>query len=152
MLLFSQFTSMLDILEKRLREEGISCYLLTGSTDKEKRLQMVEAFQNDQVPVFLISLKAGGTGLNLTAADMVIHYDPWWNLAAENQATDRTHRIGQTKQVSVFKLIAKGTIEENIVRLQESKKDLAEQVVAEGQEGMGKLSRGEVLWMLREMA
>ena len=152
MLLFSQFTSMLDILEKRLREEGISCYLLTGSTDKEKRLQMVEAFQNDQVPVFLISLKAGGTGLNLTAADMVIHYDPWWNLAAENQATDRTHRIGQTKQVSVFKLIAKGTIEENIVRLQESKKDLAEQVVAEGQEGMGKLSRGEVLWMLRGMA
>lgn len=150
-LLFSQFTSMLDILEKRLREEEISCYLLTGSTDKEKRLQMVEAFQSDDVPVFLISLKAGGTGLNLTAADMVIHYDPWWNLAAENQATDRTHRIGQTKQVSVFKLIAKGTIEENIVRLQESKKDLAEQIVTEENVALRGLSRGEVLEMLRGM-
>lgn len=150
-LLFSQFTSMLDILEKRLKEEEIACYLLTGSTDKEKRLQMVEAFQCDDVPVFLISLKAGGTGLNLTAADMVIHYDPWWNLAAENQATDRTHRIGQTKQVSVFKLIAKGTIEENIVRLQESKKDLAEQIVTEENVALGSLSRGEVLEMLRGM-
>lgn len=148
-LLFSQFTSMLDILEKRLREEEIGCYLLTGNTDKEKRLQMVEAFQGDNVPVFLISLKAGGTGLNLTAADMVIHYDPWWNLAAENQATDRTHRIGQTRQVSVFKLIAKETIEENIVRLQEAKKDLAEQIVTEGNTALGGLSRRDLLEMLK---
>ena len=148
-LLFSQFTSMLDILEKRLKEEEIGYYLLTGSTDKEKRLQMVEAFQGDDVPVFLISLKAGGTGLNLTAADMVIHYDPWWNLAAENQATDRTHRIGQTKQVSVFKLIAKGTIEENIVRLQEAKKDLAEQIVTEENRALGSLTRGELLEILK---
>ena len=110
---------------------------------------MVEAFQGDDVPVFLISLKAGGTGLNLTAADMVIHYDPWWNLAAENQATDRTHRIGQTKQVSVFKLIAKGTIEENIVRLQEAKKDLAEQIVTEENRALGSLSRRELLEILK---
>lgn len=148
-LLFSQFTSMLAIIEKRLKEEGTAYYLLTGSTDKEKRLQMVEAFQGDDVPVFLISLKAGGTGLNLTAADMVIHYDPWWNLAAENQATDRTHRIGQTKQVSVFKLIAKETIEENIMRLQEAKKELAEQVVTDENTAFASLGRREVLEMLK---
>ena len=135
-------------LKERLKEEEIGYYLLTGSTEKEKRLQMVEAFQGDDVPVFLISLKAGGTGLNLTAADMVIHYDPWWNLAAENQATDRTHRIGQTKQVSVFKLIAKGTIEENIVKLQERKKELAEQVLSGENVGSGSFTREELLELL----
>ena len=118
-LLFSQFTSMLDILGKRLKKEGLSYYLLTGATPKEERLTMVNAFQKDQTPIFLISLKAGGTGLNLTAADVVIHYDPWWNVAAQNQATDRAHRIGQDKQVSVFKLITRDTIEENILKLQE---------------------------------
>ena len=93
---------------------------------------MVNAFHRDQVPVFLISLKAGGTGLNLTAADIVIHYDPWWNVAAQNQATDRAHRIGQEKQVTVYKLIMKDTIEENILNLQEAKKNLADQIVTEG--------------------
>ncbi len=129
MLLFSQFTSMLELIAKRLEEEQISFYTITGATPKEKRLQMVKAFNGDDTKVFLISLKAGGVGLNLTGADVVIHYDPWWNLAVQNQATDRTHRIGQTKMVVVYRLIAKGTIEEKIQELQESKRALSEQVI-----------------------
>ena len=147
-LLFSQFTSMLRIIEKRLSQEEIACYTLTGSTPKEERLRMVDSFHTDPVPVFLISLKAGGTGLNLTAADMVIHYDPWWNAAAQDQATDRTHRIGQEKQVSVFKLITKGTIEENIMVLQESKKNLADQIIAEGAVSLSSLTREDLVKML----
>lgn len=132
-LLFSQFTSIFPILEKWLGYEGIKYYELTGATPKEKRMEMTEKFNHDDVPVFLISLKAGGTGLNLTAASIVIHFDPWWNIAAQNQATDRAHRIGQTNQVVVFKLIAKGTIEEKIIGLQEEKSKLASQVLdAEG--------------------
>lgn len=103
---------------------------------KEKRINMVEQFNKDDTSVFCISLKAGGTGLNLTAADIVIHYDPWWNVAVQEQATDRAHRIGQENVVNVYKLIAKGTIEENIVKLQELKKELAEQVL--NGEGMNK--------------
>lgn len=148
-LLFSQFTSMLELIGKRLKKEGVAYYTLTGATPKEERIRMVGAFQNDDVPVFLISLKAGGTGLNLTAADLVIHYDPWWNVAAQNQATDRTHRIGQEKQVSVFKLIMKGTIEENIMKLQESKKDLAEQIITEGTLSLASLTREDLLEILR---
>ena len=147
-LLFSQFTSMLRVIEKRLSQEEIACYTLTGSTPKEERLRMVDSFHTDPVPVFLISLKAGGTGLNLTAADMVIHYDPWWNVAAQNQATDRAHRIGQEKQVSVFKLITKGTIEENIMVLQESKKNLADQIIAEGAVSLSSLTREDLVKML----
>lgn len=147
-LLFSQFTSMLDLIGKRLKKEGIAYHILTGSTSKEERIQLVGAFQTDEVPVFLISLKAGGTGLNLTAADIVIHYDPWWNVAAQNQATDRAHRIGQEKQVSVFKLIMKDTIEENIVKLQELKKDLAEQIITEGTISLGSLTRDDLLEIL----
>ena len=147
-LLFSQFTSMLRIIEKRLSQEEIACYTLTGSTPKEERLRMVDSFHTDPVPVFLISLRAGGTGLNLTAADMVIHYDPWWNVAAQNQATDRAHRIGQEKQVSVFKLITKGTIEENIMVLQESKKNLADQIIAEGAVSLSSLTREDLVKML----
>lgn len=109
---------------------------------------MVGAFQTDTVPVFLISLKAGGTGLNLTAADIVIHYDPWWNVAAQNQATDRTHRIGQDKQVSVFKLIMKETIEENILLLQELKKNLAEQIITEGTLSLSSLTKEDLLEIL----
>lgn len=148
MLVFSQFTSMLDILADRLRKEEIAFYLLTGATAKEERIRMVGAFQTDEVPVFLISLKAGGTGLNLTAADIVIHYDPWWNVAAQNQATDRTHRIGQEKQVSVFKLIMKDTIEENILYLQEQKQNLAEQVITEGTLSLSSLTREDLLEIL----
>lgn len=129
LLLFSQFTTMLDRIGSRLKKEGIAYHMLTGATSKEERQRMVHAFHKDQVPVFLISLKAGGTGLNLTAADIVIHYDPWWNVAAQNQATDRAYRIGQEKQVTVYKLIARNTIEENILKLQEAKQNLSEEVI-----------------------
>lgn len=134
-LLFSQFTSMLEILCEELENAGITFYTLTGSTSKEKRRELVEKFNQDDTSVFCISLKAGGTGLNLTAADIVIHYDPWWNLAVQNQATDRAHRIGQLNTVTVYKLVTKGTIEENIMRLQDKKRELADQVL--GGEGVG---------------
>lgn len=149
-LLFSQFTSMLALIGKRLSAEEIPYYTLTGSTPKEDRMQMVQAFENGGVPVFLISLKAGGTGLNLTAADMVIHYDPWWNVAAQDQATDRAHRIGQEKQVTVFKLIMKGTIEENILHLQGLKKHLADQIIARGTLDFASLGKEEILKLLED--
>lgn len=148
-LLFSQFTSMLEIIETRLKKDNLPFYKLTGATPKEERLHMVASFKGEGPSVFLISLKAGGTGLNLTAADMVIHYDPWWNLAAQNQATDRAHRIGQENQVTVFKLITKGTIEENILKLQESKKNLADQVITEGTVSLGSLSKDDILGLLQ---
>ena len=147
-LLFSQFTSMLELIGARMKKEGISYYQLTGETSKEDRLKLVQAFHKDETPVFLISLKAGGTGLNLTAADMVIHYDPWWNVAAQNQATDRAYRIGQEKQVSVFKLITRDTIEENILKLQESKRLLADQIVSEGMVSLGSLSHDQLKELL----
>ena len=121
----------------------------TGSS-KEERAFLTESFKTDDVKVFLISLKAGGTGLNLTAADIVIHFDPWWNVAAQNQATDRAYRIGQKKQVTVFRLIAKHTVEENILKLQESKRLLAEQVISEGMVSPGSLSREDILKLLGE--
>ena len=129
-LLFSQFTSVLDGLCQRLRSEEIRYHRIDGSTGKEDRMEMVEAFDQDDVPVFCISLKAGGTGLNLTAADIVIHYDPWWNIAAQNQATDRTHRIGQENTVVVYQLIAEDTIEQRIVQLQQIKAQLAEDILS----------------------
>ena len=147
-LLFSQFTSMLELIGARLKKEGIAFHELTGATPKEERIRMAGAFQTDDTPVFLISLKAGGTGLNLTAADVVIHYDPWWNVAAQNQATDRAHRIGQEKQVSVFKLIMKDTVEENILKLQEQKRDLADQIISGEQVSIGSLSKEELLKIL----
>ena len=147
-LLFSQFTSMLERLAAGLKKAGIDYYMLTGSVGKEKRMQMVESFNEDDVPVFCISLKAGGTGLNLTAADIVIHYDPWWNVAVQNQATDRAHRIGQKHVVTVYKLVSDGTIEEKIIAIQERKKELAKQVL-EG-EGMDSVSftKEEILELL----
>lgn len=148
-LVFSQFTSMLDILAKRARKEDITYYMLTGQTPKEQRMRMVESFnQEDDVSVFFISLKAGGTGLNLTGADIVIHYDPWWNLAAQNQATDRTHRIGQKNVVTVYKLIAKNTIEERILELQELKQELADQVLGGENMDNPSLSREDLLGLL----
>lgn len=149
MLLFSQFTSMLDLIKKRLDEEGIACYMITGEVSKEKRLQLVKAFNEDTVPVFLISLKAGGVGLNLTGADVVIHYDPWWNVAAQNQATDRAHRIGQTKKVTVYKLIARHSVEEKILKLQETKRDLAEQVMNGDLGQLGSMSKDELIALLQ---
>lgn len=144
-LLFSQFTSMLDLLVLRLKERGIPFLMLTGSTGKAKRRDLVEQFQNGKGKVFLISLKAGGTGLNLTAADLVIHYDPWWNVAAQNQATDRTHRIGQSNDVTVVKLIAQGTIEERILKLQEMKQDLADKIISADGVSLSGLSKEELL-------
>ncbi|WP_337803989.1 SNF2 helicase associated domain-containing protein, partial [Clostridium sp.] len=144
-LLFSQFASMLERIRERLLQEGISSHLLVGATPKEERSRMVQAFASDEVPVFLISLKAGGTGLNLTAADIVIHYDPWWNVAAQNQATDRAYRIGQEKPVTVYKLILKDTIEENLLKLQNAKLALAAQVVSEGMVSLGDLSQNELM-------
>jgi len=123
-LLFSQFTGMLKLIEAEVKRLGIDYVKLTGSTTD--RITPVESFQEGKVPLFLISLKAGGVGLNLTAADTVIHYDPWWNPAAESQATDRAHRIGQEKSVFVYKLITEGTVEEKILELQERKRALAE--------------------------
>lgn len=129
-LLFSQFTNVLDELCAGLKENKTGYHRLDGSTPKEKRMEMVTSFETDDVPVFCISLKAGGTGLNLTAADIVIHYDPWWNLAAQNQATDRAHRIGQTNTVTVYQLIVEKTIEEQIVNLQKTKAQLAEDILS----------------------
>jgi SNF2 family DNA or RNA helicase len=148
MLLFSQFTSMLELLEKDLKERNIEYYKITGQTPKDQRLRLVHKFNEGDVPVFLISLKAGGTGLNLTGADVVIHYDPWWNLAVQNQATDRAHRIGQTKKVTVYRMIAKDTIEEKILALQEAKKDLADEILSGEGKSLMSLSSEELLELL----
>ena len=113
---------MLGLIEEAITKAGIPYVKLTGQT--KDRATPVQQFQSGEVPLFLISLKAGGTGLNLTAADAVIHYDPWWNPAVENQATDRAHRIGQKKTVFVYKLVAKGTVEEKILEMQQRKKGL----------------------------
>ncbi|MDP4179892.1 MAG: DEAD/DEAH box helicase [Bacillota bacterium] len=143
-LIFSQFTSMLKIIGKELNKLNISFFYLDGSTPAEDRMSMVNDFNSLERPVFLISLKAGGTGLNLTAADIVIHYDPWWNPSVEDQATDRAYRIGQTKAVQVFKIVAKGTIEERILELQEKKKDLINSVIHAGENLVTKLSEKEI--------
>jgi SNF2 family DNA or RNA helicase len=121
-LVFSQFVGMLTLLRERLEADGIEYCYLDGST--KDRGEAVRGFQTGKAPVFLISLKAGGVGLNLTAADTVIHFDPWWNPAVEDQATDRAHRIGQTRVVTSYKLITRGTIEEKILQLQQKKRDI----------------------------
>lgn len=140
-LVFSQFTSMLELIEKELKLLGIKMSVLTGQT--RKREEVIRRFQDGETDVFLISLKAGGVGLNLTAADTVIHYDPWWNPAVENQATDRAYRIGQDKPVFVYKLIAEKTVEEKILKLQEKKKALFDSAVSEGK-GTFKLSEDDI--------
>jgi len=132
-LLFSQFTTMLGLIEEELRARGIDYVKLTGRT--RDRATPIDRFQNGEVPLFLISLKAGGTGLNLTAADTVIHYDPWWNPAVENQATDRAHRIGQDKPVFVYKLLTEGTVEERIQEMQARKRKLADNLFAGADHG-----------------
>src|SRR5690606_34921997 len=123
-LIFSQFTEVLGLIEALLQEQKVVFGKLTGQT--RKRQQVIDAFQNGELRVFLISLKAGGSGLNLTAADVVIHVDPWWNPAVENQATDRAHRIGQDKPVFVYKLVAADTVEERIQQMQQHKQALAD--------------------------
>ena len=148
-LLFSQFTSMLELLKERLRQEEIPYYEITGATPKKERLRLVSDFNTGEVPLFLISLRAGGTGLNLTGADIVIHYDPWWNAAAQNQATDRAHRIGQHKPVTVFKLIVKNSVEEKIQQLQEKKLNLADEIIGGEQTAFSELTREDLLNLIR---
>ncbi len=148
-LVFSQFTTALSIIGKRLAQEGIPCYTLTGATSKEKRAKLVADFNQDKTPVFLISLKAGGTGLNLTAASIVIHFDPWWNMAAQNQATDRAHRIGQRQVVTVYKLLMKDTLEEKIQKLQEQKAQLSDEIISEGSIRDTLATKEELLEILR---
>lgn len=149
-LVFSQFTRMLDLIRIDLKKLKIDTLLLTGKT--RDRSTLVEQFQNGKAPVFLISLKAGGTGLNLTRADTVIHYDPWWNRSAEQQATDRVHRIGQHKPVFVYKLLTEDTIEEKIHYLQQSKQDLLELIyhAAEGSSRALALENQELLQLLTD--
>jgi len=139
-LLFSQFTSMLSLIEEEFKKRSLTWLKLTGNT--RDRRTPVERFQRGEVPIFLISLKAGGTGLNLTAADTVIHYDPWWNPAVECQATDRAHRIGQKKAVFVYKLVTQGTIEEKILEMQARKRALVEGLLG-GDKLSGKLTRSD---------
>ena len=145
-LLFSQFTSMLNLIEERLKADGIQWVRISGDTiDRETPVQQ---FQAGEVPLFIISLKAGGTGLNLTAADTVILYDPWWNPAVENQAIDRAHRSGQDKAVIVYKLVASGTIEEKMLEMQARKGDIARSILTDDAEGIRTLTSEDLQWVL----
>ncbi len=143
-LVFSQFTSMLHIIGDTLTAMGLDYFYLDGTIKSTKRIEMVNAFNGGERDIFLISLRAGGTGLNLTGADTVIHYDLWWNPAVQNQATDRAHRIGQTKVVQVMKLITKGTIEERICALQDKKQAITDSVLEAGETFISSLSRDEI--------
>ena len=142
-LVFSQFTSMLKLVADAFHEDKIRFEYLDGATvDRESR---IERFQNDpSITVFLISLKAGGSGLNLTAADTVVHFDPWWNPAVEDQASDRAHRIGQNKVVTVYRFVAAGTIEEKILQLKAKKRELVSSVLTEDAGGAKKLTRSDI--------
>jgi SNF2 family DNA or RNA helicase len=146
--IFSQYTRMLGIVRDDLQRQGVKFCYLDGSS--KNRMSIVKNFNEDESNlIFLVSLKAGGTGLNLTSADTVIHYDMWWNPAVENQATDRVHRIGQNKSVSAYKLVTVGTIEEKILELQNRKKGLVKKVISSDEEAMSKLTWEEVLELLQ---
>ena len=149
LLIFSQFTSMLALIEIELKKHKLGYVQLTGDT--RDRETVVGRFQAGEVPIFLISLKAGGVGLNLTAADTVIHFDPWWNPAVENQATDRAHRIGQTRQVFVYKLVVAGSIEEKILLLQEKKAELAAGVLSEDTQALAKFGEADIKALLEPL-
>ncbi|KNC65026.1 helicase, partial [Pseudoalteromonas rubra] len=148
-LIFSQFVGHLQIIKNLLEQSNVPYQYLDGSTPAAQRQERVNAFQHGNGEVFLISLKAGGSGLNLTAADYVIHMDPWWNPAVEAQASDRAHRMGQQRPVTIYRLIAKNTIEEKIVALHQHKRDLADQLLA-GNEQASKLSVEDMLNLLKE--
>ena len=142
---------MFPIIEKELQKNKIKYFKLTGSTKVEDRIKMVDEFNNKQdIKIFLISLKAGGTGLNLTGADMVIHYDPWWNISTENQATDRAYRIGQKNNVQVYKLITKNSIEEKIYELQQKKSQLVDNMLSTKTSFINKLSKEEIMNLFRD--
>lgn len=148
-LIFSVFTKSLEHLIKLLKKEGIKSYYICGKTPAKERLKMADDFnKKDDVKVFLISLKAGGTGLNLTGADFILHLDPWWNVAAENQASDRAHRIGQTRTVNVIKMVCKDSIEEKVLKLQEAKKDLMDKFIGEGEKGVVGLTDEDIEFLL----
>ena len=147
-LIFSQFVKALEIIEKFLKEKGIEYYKITGDTDAKDRLMMCNKFNNNNTPIFLISLKAGGTGLNLVGADTVIHVDPWWNSSAENQATDRAHRIGQTRNVEVIKLICENSIEQRVLELQNMKKDIIDKLIANNDERISSISLSDLQFIL----
>ncbi|MDH5493145.1 MAG: DEAD/DEAH box helicase, partial [Myxococcales bacterium] len=147
-LVFSQFTSHLGIVRDALNRRGVQLLYLDGSTPAAHRSELVRQWQEGDLPIFLISLKAGGTGLNLTAADTVIHLDPWWNPATEDQASDRAHRIGQTLPVTIIRLIARGTIEEKVLALHDEKRDLARGIL-EGSESNAKLEIKDLMALLR---
>ena len=148
-LIFSQFTTALHSLEEVFKNKNIPYFILTGQTTAEDRVNMAEEFNTyDEKKVFLVSLKAGGTGLNLIGADIVIHLDPWWNVSAENQATDRAHRIGQKRSVQVIKLIAQSTIEQKVLELQQLKKNLADQIINEGDNNLQQLSENDIKYIL----
>ncbi len=149
-LIFSQFVKHLKIIENWVKGQGIDYQYLDGSTPGKKRTESVNAFQNGEGDVFLISLKAGGTGLNLTEADYVLHLDPWWNPAAEDQASDRAHRIGQQRPVTVYRFVSEGTIEEQIIALHKEKRDLADQILS-GTGKAGKLGVAEILDLIKEV-
>lgn len=143
-LVFSQFTKMLKIIRNELENNNIAYYYLDGTMKPEERMMEIDNFNSDREAVFLISLKAGGTGLNLTKADIVIHFDPWWNPAVENQASDRAHRMGQKNVVQVYKLLMEGTIEEKIAQLQDKKRELMESIIKPGVDFIDKLSEDEL--------
>ena len=143
-LVFSQFTGMLGLIKTQLEHASIPYYYLDGATPAEKRIKLVHFFNEGRQKVFLISLKAGGTGLNLTGADVVIHYDPWWNPAVEDQATDRAYRIGQKNAVQVIKLISKDSIEEKIYELQQKKKALIDTVIQPGESFLNKMNQEDI--------
>ncbi|HPR61177.1 MAG TPA: C-terminal helicase domain-containing protein, partial [Prolixibacteraceae bacterium] len=148
-LVFSQFIGHLAIVRQSLDQMGVSYQYLDGSTSLPDREKAVKAFQAGKGELFLISLKAGGLGLNLTAADYVIHLDPWWNPAIEDQASDRAHRIGQTRPVTIYRLVAKNTIEEKILQLHATKRDMADSLL-EGSDQNSRLGTKELLELLRE--
>ncbi|MCQ2146434.1 MAG: SWF/SNF helicase family protein [Bacteroidales bacterium] len=148
-LIFSQFTSFLELVGQSLQREGIDYLYLDGQTPMKERSMLVTKFQSGQCPVFLISLKAGGLGLNLTAANYVIMMDPWWNPSIEDQAADRAHRIGQDRIVTVIKMVSKHTIEEKILRLHESKKDISDAVL-QGAGGAAGLTYEDMLELIQD--
>ncbi|HPP84268.1 MAG TPA: C-terminal helicase domain-containing protein, partial [Rubrivivax sp.] len=150
-LVFSQFTDFLKLLAERLDAAGLRYQYLDGSTPAAARGERVAAYQRGEADLFLVSLKAGGFGLNLTAADYVVIADPWWNPAAEDQAMGRAHRIGQQRPVTVYRLVTAGSIEERIVALHQDKRELAEGLLAE-QDGGAPLAAGELIELLRDAA
>jgi SNF2 family DNA or RNA helicase len=141
---FSQYVRFLDKIQEVLKEDNVHYQYIDGSTPQAHRKKHVEAFQSGEGDVFLLSLKAGGSGLNLTAADYVIHLDPWWNPAVEDQASDRAHRIGQERPVTIYRLIMKHTIEEKIISLHKDKRNLANDLLG-GQDMSGKMSESDLI-------